>query len=612
MENEEIMHPRFEPAGDIPQELPQEDSVADALDLDVADAIAAVVAEVTADPNGAVAAETAVAETDPDVTAAVAGVVAAVAAQEIGTAEAPAQVVPVAAEEPAQAAPMAVEEPTQVVSVPAGQEAAWFDGIMGGGQTHEQVGANEMASQSTGMFDPRDFEVEQIIRETKAQEAQEVIAQQPAAEPVGESYFAPAADLPVAEQQPQPVVEEPAEELPQEREPVVKKRRPRMKKGAGLFGIPHLLSTAVWAFIVLAVGVSLGRLLWVCCTDVLAFGKNPKETVITIQKGDDMEDVARKLYRAGMIEYPELFLMYMSFSDSEMPEEGVHQLKPMIYDYHAIKTALEPKTAARGIVEVVIPEGYTCAQIFALLEEKGVCTVTELELYAENGDLNDYWFLEGVERGHKYCLEGYLFPDTYQFYKGHDPELVLEKMLDNFEYRFTDIMKDKIDTLNEYLAKAWRNRGYDEAYIKEHAFTIREVVTVASMIERETASGSESYEIASVIYNRLTNPGSFPYLQIDATVIYGMGGPKVDPATGESLPLTKADLERDTPYNSYTRKGLIPGPISNPGRNSLNAALDPNDTSYYYYVYDPSQGAHLFATTEAGHEQNKDRVKNRD
>ena len=244
MENEEIMHPRFEPAGDIPQELPQEDSVADALDLDVADAIAAVVAEVTADPNGAVAAETAVAETDPDVTAAVAGVVAAVAAMEN-----------TAPEEPVQPVPVVVEEPTQVVPVPSEQADAWYDGIMGGNQSHEKVGANEMASQSTGMFDPRDFELEQIIRETKAQEAQEVVAQQPAAEPVGESYFAPAADLPVAEQQPQPVVEEPAEELPQEREPVVKKRRPRMKKGAGLFGIPHLLSTAVWAFIVLAVGV---------------------------------------------------------------------------------------------------------------------------------------------------------------------------------------------------------------------------------------------------------------------------------------------------------------------------------------------------------------------
>jgi UPF0755 protein len=122
------------------------------------------------------------------------------------------------------------------------------------------------------------------------------------------------------------------------------------------------------------------------------------------------------------------------------------------------------------------------------------------------------------------------------------------------------------------------------------------------MIERETASGSESYEIASVIYNRLTNPGSFPYLQIDATVIYGMGGPKVDPATGESLPLTKADLERDTPYNSYTRKGLIPGPISNPGRNSLNAALDPNDTSYYYYALNPATNEHKFSQTLQEHQ----------
>ena len=125
------------------------------------------------------------------------------------------------------------------------------------------------------------------------------------------------------------------------------------------------------------------------------------------------------------------------------------------------------------------------------------------------------------------------------------------------------------------------------------------------MIERETSSGSESYDIASVIYNRLTNPASYPFLNIDATVIYGMGGAKIDPTTGESLPLTGTDLANDTPYNSYTRKGLIPGPISNPGRNSINAALDPNDTEYYYYVYKPSAGCHLFGRNEAEHEQNK-------
>lgn len=402
--------------------------------------------------------------------------------------------------------------------------------------------------------------------------------------------------------------EEPEPEQPRQEDPK-KKRRPRWKKGTGLFGIPHILSTAVWLFIVVAVGVGLGRLIWVCATDVLAFGKGTKEAVITIREGDTTEEIAEKLEKAGLIEYPDLFVMYMEFSGNDELEVGVHQLSPMIYDYHAIKTALEPRASAREVVEVVIPEGYTCAQIFSLLEEKGVCSATELENYAANGDLNEYWFLEGVERGDKYCLEGYLFPDTYQFYKGHDPELVLEKMLDNFNYRFTDIMKDKIDTLNARMAETLRSRGYSEAFVQERLFTIREVVIVASMIERETANGSESYDISSVIYNRLTNPGNFPYLNIDATVIYGMGGPKVDPETGENLPLTSQDLQTDTPYNTYTRKGLIPGPISNPGRNSINAALDPNDTGYYYYVFDPSAGSHRFAHNEAEHEQNKARVE---
>ena len=298
----------------------------------------------------------------------------------------------------------------------------------------------------------------------------------------------------------------------------------------------------------------------------------------------------------------------MNFSGNDELKVGTHHLSSMIYDYHAIKTAMAPKATARDTVEVVIPEGYTCAQIFELLEKKGVCSVAELEEYAANGDLNEYWFLEGVERGHKYCLEGYLFPDTYQFYKGHDPELVLEKMLDNFDYRFTDIMKEKINTLNEFLAKKLAARGYSAAFIEERKFTIREVVIVASMIERETANGSESYDISSVIYNRLTNPANYPYLNIDATVLYGMGGPKIDPTTGESLPLTTTDLQTDTPYNSYTRKGLIPGPISNPGRNSLNAALDPNETGYYYYVFDSSAGKHIFAATEKEHEQNKANV----
>ena len=402
--------------------------------------------------------------------------------------------------------------------------------------------------------------------------------------------------------------EEEEEDVEPETKAPPRKVRPKMKKGYGFFGLFHLMATGVWLMVMLVIGVTLGRVLWVCAADVLAFGKEPMEAQIVIQDGDDMDTIAQKLGDAGLIKYPWLFSLYMDLTDNEVAP-GEHQLSTMIYDYHAIKTALEPRTAARETVKVLIPEGYTCAQIFALLEEKGVCSVTELEEYAANGNLNEYWFLEGVERGHKYCLEGYLFPDTYQFYKGHDPELVLEKMLDTFNYRFTDIMKAKLEPLNKRLAATLQKRGYGADYIEAHKITMREIVIIASMIERETARDPESFEISSVIYNRLTNPGNFPYLNIDATVIYGLGG-KIDPITGESIPLTKQDLETDTPYNTYTRKGLIPGPISNPGRNSINAALDPNETNYYYYVYNPETASHLFASTAQEHENNVNKVRN--
>ncbi len=510
------------------------------------------------------------------------------------------------------------------------QEDSWFDQMLEKPDQHtKELDLDESAIYAAGLTHPEDIELEKIISEARALEQdapspagdtaeddiQSMIAQDLSAmmaqkdeaeEPVvtQETQIIP---IPAFSADPEPASEP---EPGPEKQPTETKRRPKTKKGYGLFGIPHLLSTVVWAFVVFAVGVSLGRLIWVCAADVLAFGKNPKEAIITIYKDDDLNDIAKKLEKAGLIEYPQLFKMYMDFSGNDEIEVGVHHLTSMIYDYHAIKTAMAPRVASRDVVDVVIPEGYSCAQIFDLLEEKGVCSVKQLEDYAANGDLNEYWFLEGVARGDRYCLEGYLFPDTYQFYKGHDPELVLEKMLDNFDYRFTDIMKEKINTLNERLAATLRSRGYGEDYIAQHAFTIRQVVIVASMIERETANSSESYDISSVIYNRLTNPANYPFLNIDATVIYGMGGAKIDPSTGESLPLTATDLNTDTPYNSYTRKGLIPGPISNPGRNSINAALDPNDTEYYYYVYNPSAGSHLFARNEADHEHNKASVGN--
>jgi UPF0755 protein len=177
---------------------------------------------------------------------------------------------------------------------------------------------------------------------------------------------------------------------------------------------------------------------------------------------------------------------------------------------------------------------------------------------------------------------------------------VLEKMLDNFDYRFTDVMKEKIEPLNERMAAVLASRGYSEEEIAKRKFTIREIVIIASMIERETSNDSESFDISSVIYNRLTNPANFPYLNIDATIIYALGG-NIDPETGNTKPLTSADLALDHPYNSYLYKGLIPGPISNPGRASLLAALDPNENNYHYFIYDLENDKHLFSVTHDEH-----------
>jgi len=519
-------------------------------------------------------------------------------------------------------------------------DESWFDELLTQPELHDEIGPDEQAVSSAGLTHPDDAELEQIINEAKnmgetivlnigepgeVPEVQESDLQQeprelPEAPFLDEEYrntfgekgealegvFGnPALEYQDLPQEELPAVPEPIEEAPQA---PVRKGRPRMKKGYGLLGIPHIISTAIWLAITLVIGISLGRLLWLCASDVLAFGRESNDYTVTITESDNIDTIAGKLKSAGLIRYPKLFKLYAELTDAE--EEisvGTFTLNSR-YDYHALVNYMAYHAPSRLEVEVLIPEGYTCAQIFTLLEEKGVCSVEKLEAYATDGELGDYWFLEGVARGHRYSLEGYLFPDTYRFYTNDDPENVLEKMLDNFDYRFTDVMKEKIEPLNARMAAVLSSRGYTQEYIDAHRFTIRDIVTIASMIEKETANDAESYEISSVIYNRLTNPKDFPYLNIDATIIYALGG-NIDPETGNTKPLTSADLAIDHPYNSYTNPGMIPGPISNPGRNSLNAALDPNETKYYFYVYNPQTSLHLFATDAAGHDKNVNYVR---
>lgn len=427
------------------------------------------------------------------------------------------------------------------------------DDLLCAPQIGDEILTDEHAVASHAMADMSDVELEKIIQEAIAESWGEYDT--PIADTTAEPESAP-------EETPMP-----QEETPEEDGGVPRKVRPKRKNGYGFWGIPAVLSAAIAIAIALYVGSELGNFLWVCASDILALGRHDIPVSITVTETDTLDTVIDKLENAGLIKYPGLFRAYCDLAKVEEKGKisvGTFNLNTL-YDYHALVGGMSATSSYREVTEVMIPEGYSCAQIFKLLEEKGVCSVADLEAYASESEFSAYWFLEGVEKGHKYCLEGFLFPDTYEFYTNDTPQRVFIKFLNNFDNHFDDEMKKLFEELNKKKPAG-----------KE--LTLHELMTVASMVEKESAHSGESVDIASVIYNRLKSPG-FPFLNIDATVVYALGGKK---------DLTKEDLKVDNPYNTYVYKGLPPGPISNPGRLSILSALQPSNTKYYYYALDPS------------------------
>lgn len=375
---------------------------------------------------------------------------------------------------------------------------------------------------------------------------------------------------------------QPEEELPPE---PPRKRHKRI--------VPLFVKIILYVVIVAVVSVGAGYAAWACATDVLAFGRSSDTIQVTVPENASLDAIADMLHDNGLIQYPWLFKLYCKFTHSAgRMDAGTYELA-YNYDYHALVSGMTETGGTRTTVRVMLPEGATCAQIFALLEKNEVCTAEKLGESAANTHF-DYWFLKDIPYGETNRLEGFLFPDTYDFYVNDDPDRVLEKLLSNFNRKFSDDASAQLETLNTALAERWTAKGYDESYIEAHRMTIYDLVTVASMIEKETASAKESSTIASVIYNRLCDPANYPYLNVDATIVYALGG--VDGA------LTYEDTQIDSPYNTYNRTGLPAGPISNPGLSSISAALNPADTSYYYYALDDSTGLHHFSESYDEHQ----------
>ena len=335
-----------------------------------------------------------------------------------------------------------------------------------------------------------------------------------------------------------------------------------------------------------SLSVVLACLAWMAAVDVLALNKDPIERTITLpeeifeyteetvenEDGStetrtvsraDIDYVANTLKEAGLIEYKWLFKLFCSFSDAELEvDPGTYTLTTSL-DYNALVSNMQTGTASMATTTITFPEGFTMQEIFERLEENGICSVEDLYDAAANSSYN-YSFLDWAEVGDASRLEGYLFPDTYEFYQGEQASSAINRFLLNFHGKLTADMYSQAEALN---------------------ISLHQAVIIASMIEAEAANDDERDDIAAVIYNRLA--AGMP-LQIDATVMYALGEHKEF--------LTEADLQVDSPYNTYLNTGLPAGPICNPGLASINAALNPADVSYLYYALDTETGTHQFFT----------------
>ncbi len=374
------------------------------------------------------------------------------------------------------------------------------------------------------------------------------------------------------ENTPEENVSEPVEETAEkenENKPMPKAKRTRERKPYRRHRGVNPVLYVIMVMIISGLAACIG---WLLMDDACSLNKPWVETTVQITKQDDLKSVARKLKNAGLVNYPWFFELFGKVVGAEEDiGVGTFTLNSNM-DYFSLVDGMYVRTSKPvdklETVTVSIPEGYTVREIINLLASKGVNTAEKLTEIAQTADF-DYDFIdnesEDISR-----LEGYLFPDTYEFYVGHDPKGAFAKLLSNFNKKMTAERK---------------------GIAADMGVSVEDVLIIASLIEKET-DGTDREKIASVIYNRLKDTsgkhGTNGILGIDAALLYVLPD-----ANGV---ITQKDLELESPYNLRKYPGLSPTPIANPGLASIDAALNPADTDYYFYALGKDGRHHYFKT----------------
>ena len=297
--------------------------------------------------------------------------------------------------------------------------------------------------------------------------------------------------------------------------------------------------------------------IWQCFKIVDTPLKINNEEIVEVAEGDSFYGILDKLSEEGKIKNKFLVKLYLKICGIK-PEvlEGTYKLNKSMTLNEFVNLLTDSN---KDKVYITIPEGYTIDDIAEKLEENNICNSKEFIDSVKNYELPKYISNNPNKR---YNLEGFLFPDTYSFNKNENADFIINTMINRFEKVWQEIVED----LNISIPEE----------------EIEKKVNVASIIEKEAVVDSERSFISSVIYNRIAI--GMP-LQIDATVIYSYGY--------HIEKMYEKYLEIDSPYNTYMYYGLPIGPISNPGRASLMAALKPKETDYLYYLLE-SENTHYF------------------
>lgn len=327
------------------------------------------------------------------------------------------------------------------------------------------------------------------------------------------------------------------------------------------------LKFGIIALIILLSLTILGGVWWSWATK--AYSKQDTTEMIAITPGMTANQVGMELERRHIIRSARAFsiLAGQLHTDSKL-YAGEYFLSTQMSPREILNELFQgPEFAA---IRVTIPEGYTTEQIVNLLVQKGIGTKEE---YAKviASDVFSYAFLQGIPQD-KHRLDGFLFPDTYFLNKKATPHAVIDLMLQRFQKEVTPDV---------------------ERQLKEMKLSLRNWVNLASLVEKEALKQTDRPIIAGVFMNRLES--NMP-LQSCASIQYILGTPKAK--------LYDKDLQIQSPYNTYLHNGLPPGPIASPGHASLEAALHPAKTDYFYFVAKPD-GYHAFAKTFSEHLANQ-------